>query len=55
VLVVEKKNNVDLEELFGPDTEPGIPFYCVPIEDIGLQIDLTTKKELVASGPFQNQ
>lgn len=46
VIVVDNSEDIDLEELFGPDTEPNIPYHCIPIEDIGLKIELTTKKEL---------
>jgi hypothetical protein len=46
IIIVENRDDIDLKEIFGPDTEPNIPYHCVPVEDIGLQIELTTTKEL---------
>jgi len=46
VVVVDNRDDIDLQEIFGPDTEPNIPYHCVPAEDISLQIELTTTKEL---------
>lgn len=46
VVVVDNREKIDLEVLFGPDTDPYIPGHCVPVEDIGLKIELTTKEKL---------
>jgi predicted nucleotidyltransferase len=40
-LVVNKKENLDLQTMFGKDEEPDIPFHCVTLEDtIGLAIEV---------------
>lgn len=46
IVVVEDKEAVNLEEVFGPDKEPDIPYHCIAYEGIGLQIELTTLEDL---------
>lgn len=46
VVVAEDRNAIDLEEVFGPDKEPDIPFHCVRYEGAALQIELTTLEDL---------
>jgi predicted nucleotidyltransferase len=46
-LVVDKKEELDLETMFGKDEEPDIPFHCVSLKDtIGLAIEVLEEKEL---------
>ncbi len=46
IVVAEDKNAISLEEVFGPDMEPDIPFHCIPYEGTALQIEMTTLEEL---------
>jgi len=46
IVVVEDKNAINLEEVFGPDKEPDIPFHCIPYEGSALQIEVRTLEDL---------
>lgn len=46
-LVVEDKKDIDLDEIFGKDECPDIPFHCVMLKDnIGLQIEVIENADL---------
>ena len=46
-LVVENKSDINLDEIFGKDEEPQIPYHCVTVEgNIGLQIEVIEKDRL---------
>jgi hypothetical protein len=46
IVVVNDRNIINLEQVFGPDVEPYLPYHCVSFEDTGLQIELSTVREL---------
>jgi hypothetical protein len=46
VVATEDRNSVDLNELFGPSIEPGVPKHCVKIDGISVAIELTTTEDL---------
>ena len=46
-LVVENRDDIDLENMFGKDEEPFIPYHCVRInEKIGIAIELMEENDL---------
>jgi predicted nucleotidyltransferase len=46
-IVVDKKVNIDLADLFGPDEEPYIPYHCTKMENgIGFGIEAVEREEL---------
>ena len=48
-LVVERRPDLDLELLIGPDEEPGIPYHCVSLaEKVGLAVEVVELEELKA-------
>ena len=46
VVVVERRQDLDLVTTFGPSIEPFVPKHCVKIADTGIALELTTKKDL---------
>jgi len=46
VVVAEHRQDVDLASTFGPSIELFVPKHCVKIEDTGVALELTTRKEL---------
>jgi predicted nucleotidyltransferase len=46
VIVAEHREDVDLTAIFGPSIEPFIPKHCVKVDDTGVAIELTTRKDL---------
>ncbi len=48
-LVAERRSDLDLERLFSPDEEPGIPYHCVSLaEKVGLAVEVVELEELKA-------
>ncbi len=46
-LVVKNTTDINLEEIFGKDEEPHIPFHCVPIrDDIWIAVKTIKEKDL---------
>ena len=45
-LATEDRNDVDLNELFGPSIEPGVPKHCVKVDGTSVAIELTTTGDL---------
>ena len=46
-VVVKNKADISLEEVFGKDEEPHIPFHCVPIkDDIWIAVKIIEEKDL---------
>jgi len=46
-LIVENKNDINLDDIFGKDEEPHIPYHCVTVKgNIGLQIEVVEKARL---------
>ena len=45
-VVVEKRNDINLSEIFGPSIEPYIPKHCIMVDDAGIAFEITTMTEL---------
>lgn len=46
---------LDFEPVFGPDREPGIPFYCGAVEGVSYQIQSVEKKDFVGLPKVEDQ
>jgi len=46
-VVVKNKDDISLDEVFGPDQDPYIPFHCVPVkDDIWIAVKIIEEKDL---------
>jgi len=45
-IVVEKRNDINLTEIFGPSIEPYIPKHCIMVDDARIAFEIVTMTEL---------